>query len=100
MAQKSYGNEWNSFVRDRVLELIPSSYTNIEIYHHDILYNEEAPFQKQNQIDFINRTVVHNDRLKPRVTISIFKKSILNINTSSPFIILIMHTCSRILIQA
>jgi len=87
MGQQSYGYEWNSFVIDRVLELIPSNYTNIEIYHHDILYNKETSEEKQKQIDFINRIVVQNDLLKTRVSVSIFLKSILNINTSSPFII-------------
>jgi hypothetical protein len=85
--ETSYGYEWNQFVRNRVLELIPFKYTNIEIYHHDILYREESPAEKQAQIDFINNTVVANDLRNERVRVSIFLQNILNINTSSPYII-------------
>jgi len=88
MEPSSYGYEWNAFVRERALQLIPVQYTNIEIVHHDILYNKrETATQKQRQIDFINRTVVQNDLSARRVTISVFLNSILHIDTTSPFIV-------------
>jgi hypothetical protein len=86
-SSSSYGSEWDSFVRNRVLELIPTNYTNIEIYHHDILYNDESHEEKQKQIDFINRVVVQNDLLNRRVSVSVFLTTILNIKTNSPFIV-------------
>ena len=87
-SNNSYGSEWNSFVRTRVLQLIPSNYTNIEIYHHDILCTDgESREEKQRQIDFINAVVVQNDLLNRRVTVSVFSTDILNIKTNSPFII-------------
>ena len=87
MNSNSYGSEWNQFVRERVLDLIPFSYINIEIYHHDILYREESIDKKQAQIDFINTTVVANDLRNERVRVSQYLKNIININTTSPYII-------------
>lgn len=86
-SENSYGYEWNRFVRERVLELIPLTYTNIEIYHHDILNGGESAAKKQAQIDFINTTVVANDLRNERVRVSRFLQNILNINTTSPYII-------------
>lgn len=87
MGPSSYGSEWNSFVRERILQLIPPNYTNIEIYHHDILYNDESIEKKQMQIDFINTVVVQNDLLNTRVNSSVFLNTILDITTTSPFIV-------------
>lgn len=87
-SDNSYGSEWNLFVRTRALELIPPNYTNIEIYHHDILYTEgETREEKQRQVDFINAVVVQNDLLNARVSVSVLSTDILNIKTNSPFII-------------
>jgi hypothetical protein len=85
--ETSYGYEWNQFVRNRVLELIPLTYRNIEIYHHDIFYGKQSEAKKQIQIDFINTTVVANDLRNERVIVSRLIEDILNINTNSPYII-------------
>ena len=82
---------WQDFLCHRICHMIPSRFTNIEIVHSDILYQEPENNIKQIEKE-INDKLMNDYKIDSRISKNIFQKKELNFNEIS-------KTCSYIILD-